>query len=64
MIEIGLFLGVLGGVGLVLAGVLPSRRPQAILVAGVLVGAGFVLALIAVHFGVSPFKTVVPKKHH
>lgn len=58
MIEIGLLVGAVGGAVLVMGGVSPARRSAAIAVAGALIALGFVLALIAVHFGVSPFQTV------
>lgn len=54
VMEFGLVLMLLGGVALVTA-VHPQARKAAVPVAGGLLAVGALLALVSVHWGVSPF---------
>jgi hypothetical protein len=52
VLELGLLAGLIGGVILALS----SGRRVAVFVGGMLVALGFGLAILAVHFGMSPFR--------
>ncbi len=52
VLELGLLVGLIGGVILALS----FGRRTALFAGGVLVALGFGLAILAVHFGMSPFR--------
>ena len=54
LLEIALLLGLLGGIAIAVGVVNRLTRPAA-LVGGLLVAVAFALAIVAVHYGVSPF---------
>ena len=49
--EVGFALGAIGGVLLALGSVLPMSRRSGTMLGGLALAAGFVLAIIGVHFG-------------
>jgi len=49
--EVGFLLGAIGGVLIALGSMLPMSRRSGSLVGGLALAAGFVLAIIGVHFG-------------
>ena len=52
--ELGALLGLIGGLFLI-AGVLPFFRKAGLIVAGLLLAAGFALIIYAMHFGLNPY---------
>jgi L-cystine uptake protein TcyP (sodium:dicarboxylate symporter family) len=56
LIEIGLLVGLIGSVVIAYGGMASRRRTSTLAVGGVLLAIGLGLVLLAVHFGVSPFR--------
>jgi hypothetical protein len=54
--EIGLAVGVLGALGLAAGHLRGTRAPTAALIGALALAAGLVLVIIAVHWGVSPYR--------
>jgi hypothetical protein len=54
--EIGLVVGAIGGATVLIGGGLPLIRRLAVPLGGLLLAAGLVLVLIAVRYGVTPYR--------
>jgi hypothetical protein len=55
LLEIAFALAAIGGASLLAAGLIAARRRELLSLAGVLVAAAGVLAVIAIHWGVTPW---------
>ena len=56
LIQIGLLVGLVGSLGVAAGGMGSRARTQAFAIGGLLLALGLGLVIIAVHFGVSPFR--------
>ncbi len=56
LIQIGLLVGLVGSLGVAAGGMGSRARTPALAIGGLLLAIGFGLVIIAVHFGVSPFR--------
>lgn len=54
--ELGALLGLIGGILLAVVGVRPSLQKPGLLIGGLLFALGFVLLIVAWHFGVNPYR--------
>jgi hypothetical protein len=55
-LELGALLGLVGGLVLAVVGLRSSLQKAALLVGGLLLALGFVLLIVAWHFGVNPYR--------
>jgi hypothetical protein len=56
LIQIGLLVGLVGSLGVAAGGMGSRARTPALAIGGLLLAIGLGLVIIAVHFGVSPFR--------
>jgi|SoimicmetaTmtLAA_FD_contig_41_1380385_length_634_multi_2_in_0_out_0_1 hypothetical protein len=56
LIQIGLLVGLVGSLGVAAGGTSSRARTQALAIGGLLLAIGLGLVILAVHFGVSPFR--------
>jgi len=56
LIQIGLLVGLVGSLGVAAGGTSSRARTPAVAIGGLLLAIGLGLVILAVHFGVSPFR--------
>lgn len=56
LIQIGLLVGLIGSLGVAAGGTVSRARTPALAIGGLLLAIGLGLVILAVHFGVSPFR--------
>ena len=56
LIQIGLLVGLFGSLGIAAGGTGGRARTSTLAIGGLLLAIGFGLVILAVHFGVSPFR--------
>jgi hypothetical protein len=56
LIQIGLLVGLVGSLGVAAGGTSSRARTPALAIGGLLLAIGLGLVILAVHFGVSPFR--------
>jgi hypothetical protein len=56
LIQIGLLVGLVGSLGIAAGGTASRARTSALAIGGLLLAIGLGVVILAVHFGVSPFR--------
>ena len=56
LVQIGLLVGLVGSLGVAAGGTSSRARTPALAIGGLLLAVGLGLVILAVHFGVSPFR--------
>ena len=56
LVQIGLLVGLVGSLGVAVGGTSSRARTPALAIGGLLLAIGLGLVILAVHFGVSPFR--------